>query len=129
MRKVLLCDNDTDVLYLMTFALKFFDWQGATSEDCTQILKKVAEHQPSVIIMDNIIPDIGGLESIKILKANSEFKSIPVILYTFSNEISKLAEEVGAEFYYSKPINLNNLEILMDKSYKLFISRITYENA
>jgi CheY-like chemotaxis protein len=122
MKKVLVCDDDKDVLFIMTFTLTGIGWEVITSDDCKNIIEKVAENQPSVIIMDYVIPDIGGLETTRILKNHPVFKDIPVILYTSASNISELAELAGADFHYSKPIHIKKLEKLMDKAYDQFIA-------
>ncbi|MES2874159.1 MAG: response regulator [Bacteroidota bacterium] len=121
MKKVLVCDDDKNVRYLMTFALTGMGWEVITCEDCTNIIEKVVEFQPSVIIMDNQIPDIGGIKTVQILKANPIYKDIPVIFATSDHGISKLAEEAGADFYLSKPVDIKKLESLMKDSYRLFL--------
>ncbi len=107
----------------MTFALTGLGWEVVTCEDCTNIIEKVVEFQPSVIIMDNHIPDIGGVLTVQILKDNSLSKDIPVIFASSDHGISKLAEEAGADFYLSKPVDIKKLESLMKDSFRLFLSK------
>lgn len=120
MKKVLVCDDDKSVLFLMTFVLKGIGWEVSTSEDCNNIIEKVIKHQPSVIIMDNIIPDVGGVMTIQILKKNPVSKDIPAILCTSSINIATLADDAGADFYLWKPIDNKKLELLMNKAYDAF---------
>ncbi|MGB4400681.1 MAG: response regulator, partial [Daejeonella sp.] len=122
MKKVLVCDDDKNARYLMTFALTGLQWEVVTSEDCNNIIEKVIEHQPSVIIMDNVIPDIGGVLTIQLLKSNPLSKDIPVILSTSDRGIIGLAEEAGADFYLPKPVDLKKLESVMNDSYRIFLS-------
>jgi CheY-like chemotaxis protein len=121
MKKVLVCDDDKDILYIMTFTLTGMDWEVVTSEDCINMIEKVAEHQPAVIIMDNGIPDIGGVKTIQLLKSHALYKKIPVILYTGSDTAPNLAKEAGADFYAVKPIYITKLEKMMEDAYQLFL--------
>ncbi len=121
MKKVLVCDDDKNILYLITYVLTGLGWEVCTSQDCIDILGKTAKHQPSVIIMDNIIPDVGGIASIQILKSNPISKNIPVILCTSSSNISALAEEAGSDFYLWKPVNVKKLESLMSDVSKILV--------
>lgn len=121
MKKVLVCDDDKNVRYLMTFALTGLGWEVISCEDCTNIIEKVSERQPSVIIMDNHIPDVGGIITIQTLKVNHISKDIPVVLSTSDFGISSLAKEAGADFFLTKPVDLHQLESIMNDSYKLFL--------
>ncbi len=119
MKRVLVCDDDKSLLYIMTFALTGIDWEVHTSEDCDNIIGKVDEFSPSVIIMDKIIPLIGGFETIKLLKSNPRTSHIPVILCTSDINISVLAKESGADLFLSKPFEIKKIEKLMDEAYEL----------
>jgi two-component system cell cycle response regulator DivK len=121
MKKVLVCDDDKDVRYFMTFALTGLDWEVVTCEDCINIVEKVIEHQPSAIIMDNLIPDIGGFLAIQTLRSNPISKDIPVILCSSDLGINNLVIEAGADFYLPKPVDIKKLGRMMKESYNLFL--------
>lgn len=73
--------------------------------------------------MDNVIPKIGGVNSIKILKSNPRSLHIPVILCSGDEDILNLATEAGADFYLSKPFEIKKIEKLMGEAYELYLSR------
>lgn len=106
MKRVLVCDDDKDILYIMTLALTGIGWEVKTCEDCDNIIDKINEFDPFVIVMDNVIPKIGGVSSIKILKSNRRSLHIPVILCTGDEDILNLATEARADFYLSKPFEI-----------------------
>jgi len=80
------------------------------SETSHDILERVAQYKPDVILMDNWIPKIGGVEATKLLKNHDEFKNIPVIYVTANNDIVALAKQAQADDYVAKPFNLEDLE-------------------
>lgn len=129
MKRVLVCDDDKSMLYIMTFALTGIDWVVNTSEDCKNIIEKVIEYQPSVIIMDNCIPEIGGIKTIQTLKSHPLYKDIPVILCTSDLSITNLAEDAGADFYLSKPFEIKKIEKLMSEAYDWFMVKNSMENS
>ena len=55
MKRVLVCDDDKDILYIMTLALTGIGWEVKTCEDCDNIIDKINEFDPFVIVMDNVI--------------------------------------------------------------------------
>ena len=109
-KKLLIFDDDAAILEVVTIIFEENGYEVRISETSHDILEKVAECRPDVILMDNWIPKIGGVEATKILKNNEEFKHIPVIYMTANNNIAALASEALADDYISKPFDLDDLE-------------------
>ncbi len=77
-----LCSFSKKISY---FNRKSFGYAVSTSSTSHDILEKVENVQPDLIIMDNWIPEIGGIEATKILKEYPDYRTIPVI-FLFSNQ-------------------------------------------
>jgi two-component system cell cycle response regulator DivK len=116
-KKVLIFDDDEDILSICTFVLEDLGWAVFTFSDCTEIIEKVSAINPDVILMDNWIPESGGVAAVKILKNSTEVKHIPVIFFSANSEIAKLTKSAGADTYLSKPFDIEELATLVD-SYK-----------
>lgn len=114
-KKILIFDDDTTILEVITIIFEENGYDVRISETSHDILEKVADYQPDVILMDNWIPKIGGVEATKLLKSTEEFKHIPVIYVTANNDIVALASEAQADDYVSKPFNLDDLELMVAK--------------
>ena len=114
-KKILIFDDDTAILEVITIIFEENGYDVRISETSHDILEKVADYQPDVILMDNWIPKIGGVEATKLLKSTKEFKHIPVIYVTANNDIVALASEAQADDYVSKPFNLDDLELMVAK--------------
>ncbi|AZB26697.1 MULTISPECIES: response regulator [Chryseobacterium] len=114
-KKILIFDDDTAILEVITIIFEENGYDVKISETSHDILEKVAEYRPDVILMDNWIPKIGGVEATKLLKSTEEFKHIPVIYVTANNDIVALASEAQADDYVSKPFNLDDLELMVAK--------------
>jgi two-component system cell cycle response regulator DivK len=71
---------------------------------------------PNVILMDNWIPDVGGVKATQLLKNNPDLKSIPVIFFSANDSVEDLAAEAGAEFYLQKPFEIEELESIVSKA-------------
>ncbi|MEN4762611.1 MULTISPECIES: response regulator [unclassified Chryseobacterium] len=117
-KKILIFDDDTTILEVITIIFEENGYQVEISETSHDILEKVAQYQPDVILMDNWIPKIGGVEATKLLKNHEEFKNIPVIYVTANNDIVALAEQAQADDYVAKPFNLEDLEDKVEKYLK-----------
>ena len=109
-KKILIFDDDKTILEVITIIFEENGYQVEISETSHDIIEKVSSFKPDVILMDNWIPRIGGVEATKLLKSNEEFKSIPVIYVTANNDIVALAKEAQADDYVAKPFDLEDLE-------------------
>jgi CheY-like chemotaxis protein len=118
MKRVLVCDDDEDTLYMATFVLTEAGWNVSTATDCTNIVEKVSQASPHVILMDITIPEEGGVNATKILRKHPHTKHIPVILFSSSLDIKNLAEEAGTPFFISKPYEIKKLQEIVNFAYK-----------
>lgn len=117
-KKILIFDDDTAILEVITIIFEENGYDVKISETSHDILEKVADYRPDVILMDNWIPKIGGVEATRLLKSTEDFKHIPVIYVTANNDIVALAAEAQADDYVSKPFNLDDLETMVAKYIK-----------
>ncbi|MFP8894158.1 MULTISPECIES: response regulator [Chryseobacterium] len=117
-KKILIFDDEAAILEVITIIFEENGYDVRISETSHDILEKVADYKPDVILMDNWIPKIGGVEATKLLKSTEEFKHIPVIYVTANNDIVALASEAKADDYVSKPFNLDDLEAMVAKHLK-----------
>ena len=74
-------------------------------------LKIASKIIPDLILLDWVMPEMDGLQVLKELKSKSRTKEIIVFMFTAKNMMGDLedAAEVGAEGYFTKPIDLSLL--------------------
>lgn len=114
-KNILILDDDSDILFFCSHVFESMGFNVVTSENCNNIIKKVEETRADIILIDNWIPDIGGIKAIKILKKTEHLKDIPVILFSANSNLVELAQEAGADGYLKKPFDLDELEkIVLD---------------
>ncbi|MFD1256780.1 response regulator [Mucilaginibacter terrae] len=109
-KKIVIFDDDEDILSICAYILEEQGWEVHTFTDCNNIAEKVSTVMPSVILMDNWIPDTGGIVATQILKNSVELKNIPVVYFSANSDIQLLADHAGAETYLAKPFDLDELE-------------------
>ena len=90
-KTVLIFDDDVNILELCSIILTECGYEVATSETSHNIIEKVSETHPDAILMDNWIPEIGGIEATRILKKHPDFKHIPVIYFSSPLEAARMA--------------------------------------
>ncbi|MBU2632359.1 response regulator, partial [Patescibacteria group bacterium] len=85
--KVLLIDDDDSTLSVYSIALKQAGIDIATASTSTDGINKARSEKPDIIVLDQILPDASGNETLKELKSQEETKNIPVlILSNFSQQ-------------------------------------------
>lgn len=114
-KKIIIFDDDEDILSICSYILEEQGWEVHTFNDCNQITEKVSGILPDVILMDNWIPDDGGIIATQTLKKNESLKNIPVIYFSANSDIQLLANHAGAETYLAKPFDLEELERVINK--------------
>ncbi|HYM65598.1 MAG TPA: response regulator [Candidatus Sulfotelmatobacter sp.] len=102
--KILIIDDDEDLVNIFTAALGKEGFQTAFSLTGQDGLEKVKIEKPDAILLDQVLPDISGNDILKALKADEATKNIPVILLSnFSQEeLVKGAIDQGAVDYLFK---------------------------
>ncbi|MBC8054778.1 MAG: response regulator [Sphingobacteriaceae bacterium] len=114
-KRILIFDDDVDILSICTYILEEQGWEVHTSPHCNNIDTTVRSIKPDVILMDNWIPDTGGIVATQIIKSQADLKDIPVIYFSANNDIQSLAKQAGADTYLEKPFDLTELELVIDK--------------
>jgi DNA-binding response OmpR family regulator len=109
-KKIVIFDDDEDILSICSYILEEQGWEVYTFTDCNNIVEKVAGISPDVILMDNWIPDAGGIIATQTLKKDDQLKNIPVVYFSANSDIQLLADHAGAETYLAKPFDLEELE-------------------
>jgi DNA-binding NtrC family response regulator len=113
-KSIFIFDDDEDILSICSYILEEKGWIVYTSEDCNDIIQKITEVKPAVILMDNWIPDEGGVVATQKLKASDELKQIPVIYFSANSDIKIIADLAGADNYLAKPFDLTDLESVIN---------------
>jgi len=114
-KKVFIFDDNTDILELCTFILEDAGYEIKTSSTSNNIIDQVSGYIPDIIFMDNWLPDVGGIEATRELKAHDTLKTIPVIYFSANNDVMSLADQAGADGYLSKPFDIQELENIILK--------------
>lgn len=114
-KTIVIFDDDEDILSICSFILEEQGWKVHAYADCNHIVEKVSAILPDVILMDNWIPDDGGIIATQTLKKNDALKHIPVIYFSANSDIELLASHAGAESYLAKPFDLEDLERVINE--------------
>jgi len=107
--RVLIVDDEEELVTTIAERLQIRGIQTETATDGETALKMIEENPPQVVVLDVMMPGIGGIEILQRMKAQN--LQIPVILLTGygSSEQGTEGMELGAFDYLMKPCDLNML--------------------
>lgn len=117
-KRILICDDDEDILSICTYILEENGWDVHTRTHCKNIVEAVREIGPDIILMDNWIPDVGGIKATQAIKNSADLKHIPIIYFSANNDVKALAQVAGADKYLAKPFDIDELEKMVSSALK-----------
>ena len=105
-QKILIVDDEPDILELIEYNLKKEGYQVYTASNGVEAIAAAKKHLPELIILDIMMPKLDGIETCRQLRAIPEFKSTFIVFLTArSEEYSEISGfNVGADDYIAKPI-------------------------
>lgn len=111
MAKILIVDDEPDIVELVSYNLEREGFATVKAHDGEAALRKVRIEKPDLLILDLMLPGIGGLDICKTIRANPEISSLPIIMLTAkTDEVDKiLGLEIGADDYMTKPFSVKEL--------------------
>ncbi|MGJ1242737.1 response regulator [Sphingobacterium siyangense] len=115
-KKVLIVDDDIRTIYYLSQALERYQINVVSAMDGKEGLDKIEEHDDiSVILMDMVMPEMDGYETIKMIRQNPHYSEIPIIAITAKNMIGDRERCIiaGASDYISKPVDTDQLLSLL----------------
>lgn len=102
--KVLIIDDDTNVVNIWTIALKQNEFEVLTAGTGQAGIEEAKKNKPDFILLDEILPDMKGNDVLRMLKEDPEVKAIPVALLSnySENQLMHDAIQQGAVDYILK---------------------------
>ncbi len=115
--KVLVVDDEPEILELVEFNFKAAGLQTLTAADGAEGLQKARAQQPALIVLDLMLPGIDGMEVCKILRRDPATAGIPILMLTAkASEIDRIVGlEIGADDYLTKPFSPRELVLRVKK--------------
>lgn len=114
-RKVLIADDEPDILEILKYNLVNEGYQVYTAKDGDEAIDKARFAQPDLVVLDIMMPKKSGVEVCEILRMQPAFKNTLILFLTaLSDEGTQIKGlETGADDYITKPI-----------SPKVFVSKV-----
>jgi len=107
-RTILVVDDEPTLRETLAEALDADGFRVLTAADGREALSQFREHQPDLVVLDLMLPELSGIEVCRIIRAESR---VPIVMLTAkSSELDKVVGlELGADDYVTKPFSLREL--------------------
>jgi len=119
-KKVLIVDDEEDILTYLSTLLEDNGYDTLLARDGEEAWRQVEMNPPDLITLDISMPEKSGIKFYRDVKANDQWKKIPIIIVTgisedFKRFISTRQQVPPPEGYLSKPINPEEILALIKK--------------
>lgn len=109
--KILIVDDEKDIVRMLDYNLKKEGYRVISAYDGEDAIDLAHREHPDLILLDLMLPGMGGLEVCKSLKKEEKTSAIPIIMLTAkTQETDKIVGlELGADDYMTKPFSPKEL--------------------
>lgn len=106
-KKIMLVDDSSTVLMMERMILNKVPADLVTARDGQEAVDKAPAERPDLILLDMMMPRLGGMEACKQLRESDITRAVPIIMVTTRGEESYMesAFASGCTDYITKPIN------------------------
>jgi DNA-binding response OmpR family regulator len=105
MFRILIAEDEQDILELITFTLQYGGYQVIPTSNGNQAWERTRKELPHLVLLDIRMPGMSGYEVCKRIKSDHQTKSIPVVFLSAKGQESEIKTgfESGAIDYILKP--------------------------
>ena len=109
--KILVVDDEEDILTLVTARLKQNDYEVITAPCGLEGIEKAEKERPDLVLVDVSMPRMNGYQMIQLLRQYESLKETPVVVITASRHEDEAAwrTQVGVERFILKPFETKEL--------------------
>jgi CheY-like chemotaxis protein len=121
MKLAWIIDDDDEMLHAVKLMLQLLRYRVEIFREARNAVIELNEGvRPHVIVLDNRMPDVSGLDMLEFLRLREELRPIPVVMLSTESSDSRVDEamEKGADAYIFKPVTLEELERVIAKAVK-----------
>lgn len=117
MSKVLVVDDEIDVLELLTYNLRKAGHEVSLATNGLDAIDMARVGQPDIIILDLMLPEVHGFDVCDVLCKDIHTAAIPIIMLTAwtSDSARVLGFELGADDYVTKPFSPRELVLRVNR--------------
>jgi CheY-like chemotaxis protein len=106
--RILLVDDDPDILASTQFLIEAEGYQVTTAHNGREALDRILAEPPDVILLDLMMPVMDGWQFVEELRKGPHAQ-LPIIILSASHGLAGKAQQLGARGHVSKPFDVDDL--------------------
>ncbi len=116
-KRILIVDDDAAARFLLKEALSG-EFEIAEASDGAEAVEQASGSVPDLIILDQGMPGMAGIDVVKILRSREKTKAVPILMCTGFSLLDTVDELLGAgaNDYVTKPVDLARLKLKIQKA-------------
>lgn len=115
-KKILSIDDEENIRLLLSCELEDEGYEVISLGDPQQAMKMIEDEQPDIIILDIKMPQLSGIELLKMIR--DKYYDLPVILLSAYSSFKRDVAAMACDYYVVKSADLNELKKLIKKIFK-----------
>jgi DNA-binding response OmpR family regulator len=110
--KILVVDDEKDILRIVTFSLQKWGYEVITANNGQEGLDKISAEKPDLILLDASMPVMDGFKMLEQLRNTPDWKNIPAIMLAAHSDSRYIdtACTYGIVAYFTKPFDPEKLK-------------------
>jgi CheY-like chemotaxis protein len=113
--RVLVADDEPLTTEMLALMLAFRGYEVVCANSGTEALQRAREMKPDVVLMDVLMPGMEGVDVTRALRADPDFSTCPVVLFSSADEGEIEWRAAGADMFLQKPIDLRRIPDLVQQ--------------
>ena len=116
--RIFIADDEEAILSMFYDYLTSKGFEVKTCKDPRLMFEEIKHFQPQIILLDLLMPDLGGFDICEMLNSDRQTQNIPIFIMSGLNDDAdiKRAYQLGVEGFFSKPLNLNHILAKINKA-------------
>ncbi len=111
MKKVLIVDDEPNIVMSLEYILKKNNYEVFIARNGKEAIESISQNHPDLVLLDLMMPEIDGYETIEWIKNQEEFQDLVIIVISAKNKANDIekALHLGANLFVPKPFSVKKL--------------------
>ncbi|MGY3795860.1 response regulator transcription factor [Aquimarina sp. 433] len=111
MKKILIVDDEPNIVMSLEYTFKKKNFEVFIARDGSEALQIAEEEIPDIVLLDIMMPNVDGYETLKEIKNNKNLKDTKVVFLSAKNKATDIEKglSMGADKYLTKPFSVKKL--------------------
>jgi len=110
-RKILIVDDEPNIVMTLEYAFKKKEFEVFVARDGTEALEIANKQLPDVILLDIMMPQMDGYETLRLLRENGKLMHTKVVFLSAKSKVADMEKglQLGADSYMTKPFSVKKV--------------------